>query len=263
VNIPIKKDQLVVKLPSISFKSANQRQGIHILLSKSPVILPPTVWRNDKDTFPWNLNISSLSCDTVLGQTQKPLLHPVTATCTIGVSRAESTLGLCVHFDTPLLQIDLAPTQVGLVVKVLQLLTKLGKGKGEAAGVKFELQPPQNLQTPPATITAPSIHQQPMSVGSISEPSTQHETEGKKADGEGGVKVTAWVQWTLARILLNLYSADRKCKITFDMEDMMTSLDLQQIYLKMKSRITTASIQHFQRYVPKKSVFFFFFFFFF
>lgn len=238
-----------MKLPNISFKSANQRQGIHILLSKSPVILPPTVWRNDKDTFPWNLNISSLSCDTALGLAQKPLLHPVTATCTIGVSRAESTLGLCVHFDTPLLQIDLAPDQVGLVVKVLQLIVKISKGKREAAGVKFELQPPQNLQTPPATITAPSIHQQPMSVGSISEPSTQQETEGKKADGEGGVKVTAWVQWTLARFLLNLYSSDRKRKITFDMEDMMTSLDLQQIYLKMKSRITTASIQHFQRYI--------------
>jgi len=242
-----------VKLPSIAFKSANQRQGIHILLSKLPIILPPTMWRNDKDTFPWSLTISSLSCDTASGQIVKSLLHPVTATCTIGVSKPESSLGVCVHFDTPLLQIDLSPPQVSLLMKVLQTTGKLFKGKEEPAGVKIELQPPQSLQTPPATITAPSIHQQPVSVGSISEPSTQQEID--KVEGDGGLKVTVWVQWTLARILLNLHSADGQFKISCDMEDMMTSLDLQQVYLKVKSRITTASIQHFQKYFIETKVY--------
>jgi hypothetical protein len=130
----------------------------------------------------------------------------------------------------------------------LQTFGKFFKSKEEPQGIKVELQPPQQLQTPPATITAPSIHQQPVSVGSISEPSTQQEVEGK-LDSDGSVKLTAWVQWTLARILLNLYSDDGQFKISCDMEDMMTSLDLQQVYLKLKSRITTASIQHYQRFV--------------
>ncbi|XP_059469479.1 intermembrane lipid transfer protein VPS13B isoform X2 [Neocloeon triangulifer] len=245
LHIPVKKDQLILTLPSISFKSANQRQGIHILLSKLPIIFPSTVWRSDKDTFPWSLIVSSLSCDTVCNTIQKPLIHSVSANCTIGVSKPENSIGLCIHIDTPLLQIDLSPEQVGVLMKVLQLMGRIFKSRDEQVGVKVELQPPQPLQTPPATITAPSIHQQPMSVGSISEPST-YNMDGKM-DKDGSVKVTAWVQWTLARILLNVYSADGKFKIACDMEDMMTSLDLQHIYLKIKSRITSASIQHYQK----------------
>ncbi|CAB3369189.1 Hypothetical predicted protein [Cloeon dipterum] len=245
LHIPVKKDKLSIKLPSVSFKSTNQRQGIHILLAKLPVILPSTIWRSDKDTFPWSLSVSSLSCDTITGGVQRPLIHPVSANCTIAVSKPEGSVGLCVHIDTSLLQVDLGPEQVSLLVQVLQTMSQLLKSKEEPIGVKVELQPPQPLQTPPPTITAPSIHQQPMSVGSMSEVSAQE--ADRKFEKDGGVKVTAWVQWTLARILLNLYSADGRYKISGDMEDMMTSLDIQQIYLKAKSRITAASIQHYQR----------------
>lgn len=83
------------------------------------------------------------------------------------------------------------------------------------------------------------------------------------ADDLNNMKFTIWVQWTITRLRLKLYAHNvdtfgsvkmpyllpPDMKFVFDMEDIMSSLDLQQVYMKLKSKIVTASVHHFIRYI--------------
>ena len=65
------------------------------------------------------------------------------------------------------------------------------------------------------------------------------------------------MQWTITRFRIKLYSQNsaetpspqkpQLLKLVFDMEDIMASLDVQDIYTKFKSKIVTANILHFKR----------------
>lgn len=66
------------------------------------------------------------------------------------------------------------------------------------------------------------------------------------------VKVTIWMQSTLARLRIALYAVSNnvsnyELKLTVDMEDIMTSLDLQPVYLKVKCKVAYANIMHYVR----------------
>jgi hypothetical protein len=66
------------------------------------------------------------------------------------------------------------------------------------------------------------------------------------------VKITVWMQSTLARLTISIYAENNstpkdELKLTVDMEDIMTSLDLQPVYLKVKCKVAYASILHYIR----------------
>lgn len=74
------------------------------------------------------------------------------------------------------------------------------------------------------------------------------------------LKLTAWIQSTITKLkieILSHYSSDigkkllytkkPKLKLVFEAEDIVSSLDFQNVYLKIKSKIGSASIRHFQR----------------
>ncbi|CAH2018039.1 unnamed protein product [Acanthoscelides obtectus] len=84
----------------------------------------------------------------------------------------------------------------------------------------------------------------------------------KKPDNadSDSIKLTAWVQWTITRFTIELLSNECNTdlendlesqqpmlKLVVDAEDIVSSLDLQSVYLKIKSKIGSASIQHFKR----------------
>lgn len=52
-------------------------------------------------------------------------------------------------------------------------------------------------------------------------------------------KLTTWIQWTLAKISLNFHSRqDDHChKFSIELEDIITSIDKQDIYVKIKTKI--------------------------
>lgn len=66
------------------------------------------------------------------------------------------------------------------------------------------------------------------------------------------VKITVWMQSTLARLTISLYAVNSSVprddlKLTIDMEDIMTSLDLQPVYLKVKCKVAYVRILHYIR----------------
>lgn len=66
------------------------------------------------------------------------------------------------------------------------------------------------------------------------------------------MSLTAWVQWTIAKIAIKLYVNDEQkkqsSKLVLELEDIITSVDVHQIYLKLKHKITTAAVFHYTRY---------------
>lgn len=62
------------------------------------------------------------------------------------------------------------------------------------------------------------------------------------------VKLTGWLQWTLARTTLSLYSKSTdELKLTLDVEDIILSLEVERIYHKVKLKVATASVCHYTR----------------
>lgn len=73
-------------------------------------------------------------------------------------------------------------------------------------------------------------------------------------------KLTAWIQSTINKLTITilshrqglktelaLYKELPDLKLVFDAEDIVSSLDFQNVYLKIKSKIGSASIQHYER----------------
>lgn len=66
-----------------------------------------------------------------------------------------------------------------------------------------------------------------------------------------GLILTAWIQWTITKVTIKLYIMGQtnapSLKLMLELEDIITSLDLQSVYLQLKSKITTATIFHYIR----------------
>lgn len=70
------------------------------------------------------------------------------------------------------------------------------------------------------------------------------------------VKLSVWLQWTLARMSVNLYQecngtniVKKRIKLNLEVEDLMAAFDLQQVYSKVKLKVAGANIRHYARYV--------------
>ena len=65
--------------------------------------------------------------------------------------------------------------------------------------------------------------------------------------------LTAWIQWTITKIAIKLYVTEKETlsslKLVLELEDIITSLDLQPVYFKLKNKVTTATIFHYTRYI--------------
>jgi hypothetical protein len=77
-------------------------------------------------------------------------------------------------------------------------------------------------------------------------------TESGLSEHTDVVKITVWMQSTLPRLTVSLYAVNSstskdELKLTVDMEDIMTSLDLQPVYLKVKCKVAYAGILHYIR----------------
>nr|XP_045624119.1 vacuolar protein sorting-associated protein 13B-like [Procambarus clarkii] len=116
--------------------------------------------------------------------------------------------------------------------------------------------PPQPTQSYLQQTTPKPLHR------SGSDPNTLLVTEGEdmeeervqvvseaEAQSSSGPIVTAWVQWTVARVSASLYAKDGNelRKLRAEMEDLTAALDLHQVYSKVKLKVTAVSVLHFTK----------------
>ncbi|XP_054279207.1 uncharacterized protein LOC128997593 [Macrosteles quadrilineatus] len=229
---------LVVKLPSVSLRCSNHKQGLEQFTEQLPVRLPPNLWSAEKDNFPWTVAIVDLHCYTMHGATTLPLLKPVSFNCTIGTSPKFSdpntmiSLALCVHLDTTPVSVNISEEQVVLIVSLIMAQWK----------VVNVLMPSLSVDSPPTE----------SSMKLISSDESSNVTQSDELGRGGGpvkVKLTGWLQWTLVRTTLSMYSkpSPDQLKLALDVEDIILSLDVERVYHKVKLKVATASVYHYTR----------------
>ncbi|GLH10327.1 Vacuolar protein sorting-associated protein 13 [Gryllus bimaculatus] len=263
-------DVLVICFPFMTLRSSSQRQGLHQYSSHLPVQLPENVWMENKVSFPWSMSLADISIYTIQKGKKLYFLKPCTATATVGISTKNqpqqntlTSLGLCVHVDGTPIILAVSEEQVSLMMSVFSNLSEVQATFSSVKSQEFksEVTMPSIAEpsTPVPTPTSPTIFRE----SSNSQDSPAIKPVGTEDSSEKGVpisfgtetvKVTAWMQCTLARLSVTLYAIkvnshplQTDLKLTLDMEDIMTSFDIQQIYVKAKLKVASANVRHFKR----------------
>lgn len=251
---------MVVTLPFANVRSAH-RQSISKFLFI--LLLSDNISSPNKSSFPWTMSISDLSCYTIQYGNKLTFLKPVSLSATVAQSSKTdiASLGVCVHIDMTPIVISTSEVQIYLFASILYGLMEVSSNwfpeKSKQSPKTPDVVPP--VLTKSSSTVSPTLPRE-NTLDSTSEktPSTNNPITAN-IESEN-VKLTAWVQWTVTRFTIELLSNEHKTlsdedveslqprlKLVVDAEDIVSSLDFQSIYLKVKSRIGSVSIQHYRR----------------
>ncbi|XP_063958387.1 intermembrane lipid transfer protein VPS13B-like [Lytechinus pictus] len=194
-------------------------------------------------------------------------------------------LGLGIHTDMPAVIVKCSDAQVILIHQLLQVVLGLKEDlvqafdfsnigssapssalptspkRGWSSAQTTPSSPSKSLpHLAPSTTTSSqassgqaesTVEVQSVSMPSEAPPSTQGSGTGSRPT-LGGVKLSLWVQWTLHKLSAIVYGKnkmaagqDQNVKLCADMEDLTTSIDLQDVYSKVTCKVGALNIHHF------------------
>ncbi|XP_071057652.1 intermembrane lipid transfer protein VPS13B isoform X2 [Onthophagus taurus] len=275
-------DMLVITLPCGNLRSAGTKDNILEYTRNLPIKLPNSLWNPNKSNFPWNISISDISCYSWQKGTKLDLLKPVSFNATVGMcsknkpdnlkdqqkedvsstgseNNSLSGLGVCIHIDMSPTKIILSEIQVCLIASILygliEVINNLAPDTSEDQPQPPRIIPVINAQ--PSFTASPTFVKE-SSLDSTSEQSPRVTINTDNINTEH-IKLTAWIQWTITKFTIEMlsYKLEDMCKEDFnytkpltlklvvEAEDVVSSLDFQSIFMKIKSKIGAASIQHY------------------
>ncbi|XP_046401566.1 vacuolar protein sorting-associated protein 13B [Ischnura elegans] len=265
---------LVIDLPSISLHSAGVQGDVFLQSCLANFPMKTTANNLEKNisvNFPWSLSMSNLKINTLHSMKVLPFLKPVTTILTLGVTASTSpvifapggTLNLCIHVDTSALMFSVSEIQWETITNIFGRLSLISGSSRKEASEKVK-KAHSNVCKPflPSPSSLTSIHQT-SSVSIVD--NTSVPCANKDGSASNSVKLAALVQWTLARLAVSLYAkpqSDRKSKETLEsslkvtkklymaLEDLITSVDIKEVYLKIESKVASARVAHYLRTDP-------------
>ncbi|XP_044002415.1 vacuolar protein sorting-associated protein 13B [Aphidius gifuensis] len=233
------------------------------------------------NNFPWDLNLTEFHCYTITNNIKLNLIKIESLKATIDAiikttnekNLINNTLGICIYIDTSPIIISLSKKQLKLMKKIIIKILKIIEINCTSQKVPIIIN--NNINSNNTNNNNSNVvenvkaftSQQSQSphifcteeTDTTSTASTSKQDSNKlmKKD-DNNVTMTAWIQWTITKIALKLYSNDkvdnkieRKTIIIF--EDIITSLDWQPIYIQLKNKITTAIGLHYKKYNNDKN----------
>ncbi|XP_072931388.1 intermembrane lipid transfer protein VPS13B isoform X3 [Epargyreus clarus] len=166
-----------------------------------------------------------------------------------GQSRGDGplvSLGVCIHGDTPPVTINLMHDQVRIIRAAVHCLTHICA----------------LLKKPRTPIPAPKNRSDSVSLtrsntgleqrSSSEETPTENPSEQlipifqsrKPDDHLKQLKTFIWLQWVVSHASVAFYT--KKMKISVDLEDLITTIDLQETYEQFRLKIVSGTIYHFK-----------------
>ncbi|KAL6262831.1 hypothetical protein P5V15_005621 [Pogonomyrmex californicus] len=250
---------MIIKLPSLLIHSSNlNAEMLNPYLQNLPAKLPESMWTCRMQSFPWTLSLIDFHCYTLQQQIQKNFIKKVTLNATVALTTKTATtqlniltaLSVCVHIDNSPIIISFSEDQVNFmsniisnIIKILQSLCTSRNDNAIIPQMSNEMQ-----------IVLPAIPQTPSTPTQMmyQEDTTNSTMSTSKDDLEkDDLVVTAWIQWTITKVAIKLYIMGQEdtpsLKLMLELEDIITSLDLQSVYMQLKNKITTATIFHYIR----------------
>ncbi|XP_059346108.1 intermembrane lipid transfer protein VPS13B [Ammospiza nelsoni] len=281
---------LVVCLPQIKIMSAGHKH-MEPLQEIPFVVLRPIL--EEGDAFPWTISLHHFSVYTLLGQQMTlNLVEPMGCTSTLAVTsqkllssgpESRHSFVVCLHVDLESLEIKCSNPQVQLLYQLAEITSKVWN-KIQRKGVLY--QSVSSVYTETMTGAVPPSSPVKSSIGTIPPDTSTYSpsadigttTEGDSLQGGDdspfsdsitleqttsniGVssgRVSLWMQWMLPKITVKLFAPDPRNNgtevcIVSELEDLSASVDMQDVYTKIKCKIESFNIDHYRNSLGEDS----------
>nr|XP_002741992.1 PREDICTED: vacuolar protein sorting-associated protein 13B-like [Saccoglossus kowalevskii] len=266
----------VICLPSVKVISAGHK---HISpLQEIPLDQLDVPIETGGDKLPWSISFTNFSCYTILdSQRVYYMVKPMGVTSTLAVSTVDgtpsgikSTLGLCLHADMQAVMLNCSHEQVNLIYTLV--MTAVSTAKNVLTKKTSIPSPPSSMQPSPGVIVTSgkqpiktvqsTTSSSAVEIDAPIEPASADETgtstglsweeDGCKTSGRKSARISLWMQWTVPKLTVNLYGEDskienREIKIISELEDLSASIDIQDVYSKVKCKIGTLNVNHYNK----------------
>ncbi|XP_019383541.1 PREDICTED: vacuolar protein sorting-associated protein 13B isoform X4 [Gavialis gangeticus] len=272
---------LVVCLPRIKIMSAGHKY-MEPLQEIPFVVLRPIL--EEGDAFPWTISLHHFSVYTLLGQQMTlNLVEPMGCTSTLAVtsqklvasgSEYRHSFVVCLHVDLESLEIKCSNPQVQLLYELADIMGKVWT-KMQKRGILYQSSIYVESVAGPAPPSSPvksSVGTAPPDISTYS-PSADlgTTTEGDSVPGGDdspfsdsvtleqttsniGIssgRVSLWMQWMLPKLTIKLFAPDpgntgTEVCVVSELEDLSASVDMQDVYTKVKCKIESFNIDHYR-----------------
>ncbi|XP_074741394.1 intermembrane lipid transfer protein VPS13B isoform X5 [Strix uralensis] len=279
---------LVVCLPQIKIMSAGHKH-MEPLQEIPFVVLRPIL--EEGDAFPWTISLHHFSIYTLLGQQMTlNLVEPMGCTSTLAVTsqkllasgpESRHSFVVCLHVDLESLEIKCSNPQVQLLYELAEITGKVWN-KIQRKGVLYQSSVYTETMTGPAPPSSPikssvgtappdtSTYSPSADIGTTTEgDSLQGGDDSPFSDsitleqttsniGVSSGRVSLWMQWMLPKITIKLFAPDPRnngtevCVVS-ELEDLSASVDMQDVYTKIKCKIESFNIDHYRNSLGEDS----------
>uniref|UniRef100_A0A4W3GSR1 Vacuolar protein sorting 13 homolog B n=1 Tax=Callorhinchus milii TaxID=7868 RepID=A0A4W3GSR1_CALMI len=271
---------LVICLPQIKVISAGHKsleplQEIPFVVSR-PIL-------EEGDAFPWTIGLSQFSVYTLLGwQKARNLIEPMGCTSTLAITsqklqacgpESRHSFVVCLHVDLESLEIKCSNPQVQLLYELAHSMNNAWdkiqkKGILRQASVYPEpvvgplpgspVRSSVSTAPPDASTCSPSADIGTTTEGDSVQPGDEclfsdSSTLEQKTSNIGGSSgcISLWMQWMLPKITVKLFAHEAIKKgadicILGELEDLSASVDIQDVYTKLKCKVGSFNIDHYK-----------------
>ncbi|KAM6215693.1 intermembrane lipid transfer protein VPS13B [Rhynchocyon petersi] len=251
-------------------------------LQEIPFVIPRPILE-EGDAFPWTISLHHFSIYTLLGkQVTLCLVEPMGCTSTLAVtSQKLLTTGadmrhsfvVCLHVDLESLEIKCSNPQVQLLYELTDTMNKVWNKIQKRGNLSASSSCPETVVgAVPSSPVRSSVGTAPLDtstcspsadVGTTTEgdslqagddsPFSDSVTLEQTTSSIGGSsgRVSLWMQWVLPKITIKLFASDPENKGTevcmvSELEDLSASVDVQDVYTKVKCKIESFNIDHYR-----------------
>uniref|UniRef100_A0A8D2L3K4 Vacuolar protein sorting 13 homolog B n=1 Tax=Varanus komodoensis TaxID=61221 RepID=A0A8D2L3K4_VARKO len=272
---------LVLCLPQIKIMSAGHKYMES--LQEIPFVVQRPILE-EGDAFPWTINLNHFSVYTLLGQQMTlNIIEPMGCTSTLAVTsqmllaagpEPKHSFVVCLHVDLESLEVKCSNPQVQLLYELTDTVNKVWN-KIQRKGILHQsLAYAESVSgpPPPSSPVKSSIGTAPPDTSTCS-PSADMgtTTEGESLQGGDdspfsdsvtleqttssiGIssgRVSLWMQWMLPKLTVKLFAPDPENKgteicVVGELEDLSASVDVQDVYTKVKCKIESFNIDHYR-----------------
>ncbi|XP_053671577.1 intermembrane lipid transfer protein VPS13B [Anopheles nili] len=250
----------MIKLPLITVNSAFKCQTLSGSINRFPISIAKSVWPAEKESFPWTISLANASSWTYQNGEMNKLLDETTTNISLvlnfndDVSAVATCSSVCFHIDTSPFRVTMVKEQLGLMRATLERLMQLpmlqsrerqpDSGCGKSKTLHQCLEIPN--QPGGSTIAAGDLREF-LDLGHNSsggsEETLKENLNGSK-EGKRRVMPSLWLQWTFSKITVSCITREERgaarkerIKLKLDFEDIIYSLDKQEVYSQMKAKI--------------------------
>ncbi|XP_036731897.2 intermembrane lipid transfer protein VPS13B isoform X2 [Manis pentadactyla] len=271
---------LVLCLPQIKIISAGHKYMEP--LQEIPFVIPRPILE-EGDAFPWTISLHHFSIYTLFGkQVTLCLVEPMGCTSTLAVTSQKllvtgpdtrHSFVVCLHVDLESLEIKCSNPQVQLLYELTDIMNKVwnkikkrgslslpsayaesmaGPVPGSPVRSSIGTAPPDASTCSPSADVGTTTEGDSVQAGDdspFSDSVTLEQTTSNIGGSSG--RVSLWMQWVLPKITVKLFAPHPENKgselcMVSELEDLSASIDVQDVYTKVKCKIESFNIDHYR-----------------